>query len=45
MYQEDYFSLLNATEIGRRMTYSPSSAPSLLPTFTNYVTMAIDQVG
>ena len=44
VFQEDYFSLLNATEIGQRITYSPSSYSNLLPSFTNYVTMAIDQV-
>ena len=44
VYQEDYFSLLNVTEIGQRITYSPSSFSLLLPTLANSVNMAIDQV-
>lgn len=44
VYQEDYFSLLLGAEVGERITYSPSSFPSLLSGFANYVTMAINEV-
>ena len=44
MYQEDYPSLLMATEIGERITYSPSSYTSLLPKFEQYALSAVDEV-
>ena len=44
VYQEDYPALLMATEIGERITYSPSSYTSLLPKFEQYALSAVDEV-
>ena len=44
MYQEDYVSLLTATEIPQRISYSPSSFSSLLPSFGDSIGSAVEEV-
>ena len=44
MYQEDYVSLITATELGQRMTYSPPTYSSLLPSFKKYLSEAVLEV-
>ena len=44
VYQEDYFSLLNATEIGTKITYNPANINTLAHQFESYVTAAIEEV-
>ena len=44
MYQEDYPSLLYATEIGRRITYDPSTIMELAQEFSQNIAFAVDEV-
>ena len=44
VYQEDYSSLLYATETGRKITYTPSNIVELIQPFSQYVTAAVDEV-
>ena len=41
VYQEDYFDLLYITEMGRRITYDPSTAVNELNTFHDRAVAAI----
>jgi len=44
VYQEDYPSLLYATEIGRRITYDPSIIMELAQEFSQSIAFAVDEV-
>ena len=44
VFQEDYFDLLNAAEIGMQITYDPSNAEALLKNFTSLYSNAINEV-
>ena len=44
VFQEDYFDLLNAAEIGMQITYDPSNAEALLKNFTSLYNNAINEV-
>jgi len=44
VFQEDYFDLLNAAEVGMQITYTPSSAGELLKNFTTLYNSAMTQV-
>jgi len=44
VYQEDYPSLLYATETGRKITYTPSNIVELIQPFSQYVMSAVDEV-
>ena len=44
VFQEDYFDLLNAAEIGMQITYDPSNAEALLKNFTSLYSSAINEV-
>ena len=44
VFQEDYFDLLNAAEIGMLITYNPSNAEALLKNFTTLYSNAITEV-
>ena len=44
VFQEDYFDLLNAAEIGMQITYNPSNAEALLKNFATLYSNAITEV-
>ena len=44
VYQEDYFALLNATEVGMRITYDPQNILSYSSAFPYYASAAIEEV-
>ena len=44
VFQEDYFDLLNAAEIGMQITYAPNNAEALLKNFTTLYNNAITEV-
>ena len=44
MYQENYFDLLNAAEVGMKITYSPEIAEDLLKNFTTLYNNGMSQV-
>ena len=44
VYQEDYFALLNATETGRAITYTPSNIVAFTAPFSKYVLEAVIEV-
>ena len=44
MYQEDYFDLLNAAEVGMKITYNPDTAEDLLKNFTTFYNSGMSQV-
>ncbi|KAL5486960.1 hypothetical protein EMCRGX_G019505 [Ephydatia muelleri] len=44
VYQEDYFALLNATEVGMRITYDPQNILSYSSAFPYYASAAIEEI-
>jgi hypothetical protein len=44
VFQEDYFALLNATEIGQRNSYLPARTEQNLKLFSAYSSNAITEV-
>ena len=44
VYQEDYRGLLNATEVGAKVTYDPSQISMITQPFEGYVIAAKQEV-
>ena len=44
VYQEDYFDLLSAIEVGMKITYNPGTAEDLLKNFTRLYSNGMSQV-
>lgn len=44
MYQDDYPNLLNAVEVGMKITYNPGGIGSYLTEFTNSVNQMYNEV-
>lgn len=44
VYQEEYFALLNATEVGMKITYDPQNILSYSSAFPYYASAAIKEV-